>query len=711
MESKRKKNILIVLALVFLFVVFTALQIYLESKRGIPLFPGNILIFFIINLNIILILVFLFLIGRTVVKLYVAKRRGIVGAKFRTKLVLSFMFLTVIPALLLFFVAVGFITRSVESWFSERREAALRGAVAIAQDYTRELMERGKKLVELVVSEMDKERITLPVNRKEYWKLYWILNKYKSEFSAKFIEIYDVNGNRIVSTSKKRRSIHDKLNVEKKVKDVWNSGVPQGFKVGRYYCIFYPVKDKKVIFFLAFKLHKSIASAIDVIGASYKEYSKLKLLKEPIKRGYVLTFLMISALILFASVWFGLQIAKGITEPIEALAQATEKVASGDLNVRVETRAEDELALLVRSFNQMTREIARNREELENRRRFMEAVLENVATGVISIDRDGVITSVNTSAKKILGVKDDVIGKRYWEVFPKTEYAPFYNLIREMIRHARKEEKRELAVNIDGEMKHLLVGVSTIFKEEGGFDGLVVVFEDITELIKAQRAEAWEEVARRMAHEIKNPLTPIKLSAQRLKRKFSGEVKDTDSFHRATDTIIRSVDEMKKMVDEFYRFAKLPETVPVPDDIREVIKEVVDLYRASYKGVEFEVEFSDDFPEKIYIDREQMKRVFINLIDNAVEAMEGKGKVLIRGYLVKDEKKVVIEVADTGKGISPEDREKVFVPYFSRKKGGTGLGLAIVDRIIADHGGYVKVKDNKPRGAVFVIELPVRKEA
>jgi len=711
MESRRRRTILIVFVLSILFVLFTAFQVYLESKRGIPLFPGNIMFFFIINLNIILILVFLFLIGRTIVKLYVAKRRGIAGTKFRTKLVLSFMFLTVIPALLLFFVAVGFITRSVESWFSERREAALKGAVAIAQDYTKELMDRGKKIVELVISELEKERISFPASKKEYWKLYWILNKYKNEFSAKFVEIYDANGNRIVSTAKKRRSVHDKLDVKRKVREVWKSGVPQGFKVDRYYCVFYPVRDRGIVFFMAFKLHKNIARAIDVIGASFKEYSKLKLLKEPIKRGYVLTFLMISALILFASVWFGLQIAKGITEPIEALAQATEKVASGDLNVRVETRAEDELALLVRSFNQMTREIARNREELENRRRFMEAVLENVATGVISIDRDGTITSVNTSAKKILGIGDEVVGKRYWEVFPKTEYAPFYNLIREMIRHAKKEEKRELAVNIDGEMKHLLVGVSTIFKEEGGFNGLVIVFEDITEFIKAQRAEAWEEVARRMAHEIKNPLTPIKLSAQRLKRKFSGEVGDVEAFHKATDTIIRSVDEMKRMVDEFYRFAKLPETVPVPDDIREVIREVVDLYRASYKGVEFEVEFSDDFPERVYIDREQMKRVFINLIDNAIEAMDGRGKILIRGYLVEDEKKVVIEVADTGKGISPEDREKVFVPYFSRKKGGTGLGLAIVDRIVADHGGYVKVRDNKPRGAVFVIELPVRKEA
>ncbi len=711
MEAKRKRNLFVVLFLSFLFVLLTAVQIYLESKRGIPLFPGNILIFFIINLNIIFILVFLFLIGRTVVKLYIAKRRGIVGAKFRTKLVLSFMFLTVIPALLLFFIAVGFITRSVESWFSERREAALKGAVAIAQDYTKELMERGKKLVEFVITEIEKEKIPLPPDKNTYWKLYWILNKYRREFSAKFVEIYDISGKRIISTSRKKRSVHKKVDVKAKIEEVWAVGVPQGFKADRYYCIFYPVKNKGLIFFFAFKLHKNIAQAIDVIGASYKEYSKLKLLKKPIKRGYVLTFLMISSLILFASVWFGLQIAKGITEPIEALAQATEKVAAGDLSVKVETKAEDELALLVRSFNQMTREIARNRQELENRKLFMEAVLENVATGVISIDRDGTITSINTSAKKILSIKDDVIGKKYWEVFPKSEYASFYNLIREMIRHARREEKRELAVNIGGEIKHLLVGVSTIFRDKGGFDGLVVVFEDITELIKAQRAEAWEEVARRMAHEIKNPLTPIKLSAQRLRRKFSEEVKDKESFFRATDTIIRSVDEMKKMVDEFYRFAKLPETVPAPGDLKEVVNEVVDLYKTSYKGIEFEVEFSKDFPDKIYIDREQMKRVFINLIDNAIEAMEGKGKIFIRGYLVKEEKKVVIEVADTGKGISPEDRDKIFVPYFSKKEGGTGLGLAIVDRIIADHGGYVKVKDNKPRGAIFIIELPMRKES
>ncbi len=710
MEDRAKRNVLIAAFLLGLFVIFTFIQIYLESKKGIPIFPGNILIFFIINLNILLILIFLFLIGRTIVKLYIAKRRGIVGAKFRTKLVLSFMFLTLIPALLLFFIAVGFITRSIESWFSERREAALKGAVAVARDYKDELTERGIRLVKTVVSEMGKENIFIPQNKDQYWKLLWILNKYRREFGAKFIDIYTPNGKKVISTNKKRRSIYDKIDLEKRIKEVWIAQKPVSFKIERYYCLFYPLKDRGIIFFVGFKLRKSLAEAMDVIRASYTEYSKLKMLKAPIKRGYIFTFLMLSSLILFSSVWFGLQIAKGITEPIEALAQATQRVASGDLSVRVETKAEDEIALLIKSFNQMTREIARNREELESRRKFMEAVLENVATGVISIDRDGVITSINSSAKNILGLKGDVLGKKYWEVFPKDEYFAFYELIREMLRRSKDKEKRELTINVAGEIKHLLVGVSTLFREDGKFNGLVVVFEDITDFIKAKRAEAWEEVARRMAHEIKNPLTPIKLSAQRLKKKFSHRVYDKESFNRATDTIIRAVDEMKKMVDEFYRFAKLPETNPLPCDIRDIVKEVVDLYRSSYKNVTFEVEFSEDFPEKILVDSEQMKRVFINLIDNAIEAMNGNGKISIKGYVSKSERKIVLEVADTGRGIPPEDKERLFMPYFSKKEGGTGLGLAIVDRIIADHGGYVRVKDNEPKGAVFIIELPMRKE-
>lgn len=366
----------------------------------------------------------------------------------------------------------------------------------------------------------------------------------------------------------------------------------------------------------------------------------------------------------------------------------------------------------MRSFNRMIMELEANRREIEERKAFIEAVIESVATGVISIDRDGTITTVNSSAKQILGLEENIVGKRYWEALSRPEYEELYEIVKEIAREPVPVEKREITIHKGG-TKHLLVSATTIKGKDKKWAGTVIVLEDITELVKAQRAQAWEEVARRMAHEIKNPLTPIGLSAQRIKRKISKKQltdADREAIEKSSDAIVKSVQSIKKMVDAFSRFAKLPEIELAPCDLKEIVQESIEMYREN-KKVDFEVHFSENLPKKLLLDREQMKRVFLNLIDNAIHAIDGKGKISISAYFNPEKRTVVIEVADTGCGIPDEYKDKLFQPYFSKRKGGTGLGLAIVDRIIADHGGYIRVRDNTPKGTVFTIELPYREAA
>ncbi len=396
------------------------------------------------------------------------------------------------------------------------------------------------------------------------------------------------------------------------------------------------------------------------------------------------------------------------------MINATKEVAKGNLDISIETRAKDELGMLIQHFNRMIRDLAAKQRELEERKAFIETVVENITTGVISIDRNGNISTINSAAKKILGIEENPVGEKYWHVFPKNLYGPIYHAIKETLSISSGTGKRtEVTMHIKGELKHLLVSASPLKDHEGTWAGVVIVIEDITELVKIQRAQAWEEVARRMAHEIKNPLTPISLSAQRIKRKLKKRhltEEEVESLNRSADAIIRSTETISNMVNEFSRFAKLPDVELKPDDITEIIKEAVDMYRDN-RTVDFELHFSENLPKKMLIDREQMKRVFINLIDNALHAMNNSGKITIKASYNPETRKVRIEVADTGCGIPDKDKDRLFQPYFSKRKGGTGLGLAIVNRIITEHDGTIRAADNHPQGAVFIIELPYREAA
>ena len=707
-----KGTVTTALVVAFVLTLTLSLQFFLGTPKGLRLVPSAIAVFALIVVNLILVSIFILLIGRILVKLWLNKRKGLPGASFSIKLVSSVLLATTVPAIFLFFVSAGFVSKSVEVWFSERREAALKSVVDVAKEFTMLLENTSQLFCSSVVSDLKREGlIPLRKDKNSYWKVKWILNNRVRQFGMKFAEIYLSDGTKYATTLKKLKRLHRDIEIEKLVVNVLKDGEPHGFYHKRYYCYLYPYVEGGFVIFAAKKLSKKASAAIYGINKTYQEYSSLKVIKDSIKNTYIAVLLMISALIIFSSSWYALQIAKGVTAPVEALINATKEVARGNLDVQLEVKGRDELGMLVAHFNRMIRELAVNRRKLEESKAFIETVVESIDTGIVSIDRNGRITTINSAARSILGIENNPVGKRYWEVFPKEQLKPLYAIIRKLIRSSKGvRQKGEITLYVKGEPKHLLVGASTLFDSKGRWTGVVIVLEDITELVKAQRAQAWEEVARRLAHEIKNPLTPITLSAQRIKRKIrSGALseRDAESLSASADTIVRCAESISNMVSEFYRFARLPETKLAPEDIREVIREAVSLYRDN-KKIDFRLEFSENLPERTLLDREKMISVFVNLIDNAIHAMEGEGTVTIRADYREDENKIVIEVADTGCGVPDEYKDKLFLPYFSKRKGGTGLGLAIVDRIIADHNGYIRVRDNVPKGTVFVIEIPHR---
>ena len=470
-------------------------------------------------------------------------------------------------------------------------------------------------------------------------------------------------------------------------------------------------------------LPEVLSSKIVDFDSAYENYRQLRVLKNPIKTIYLLTLTIITLLIIFSATWFGFHLAKTITTPIKDLTEGTREIAKGNLNFTIEVNSDDEIGTLVRSFNLMTEDLKASKDmledanmelqksyyELDQRQKHIEILLKNVTAGVISFDMSGHITTVNRSAEMILGLNmNDMIGRHHNEVFMQESYSELQDIISSILVSSNEILKRYVKLEFDDRTLSLAISATALKNDEENFIGLVVVFDDMTQLERAQRAAAWREVAKRIAHEIKNPLTPIKLSAQRLRKRYLSQfTTDGSIFDECTNTIINQVNDLKLMVDEFSNFATLPSTNPKPNNLNKIIKEVLILFKGAHKKIHFEFE-PDEMIPIMWIDKEHIKRVFINLIDNAVDSIKGDGSIVITTNYDHNLGIIIATVADTGCGISIKDKHKLFEPYFSTKNTGTGLGLTIVQTIISDHNGYIRIQDNFPKGTKFIIELPVK---
>ncbi len=703
----------------------------LNRGHDLPV-SDSIFIFSLININVVLLLLLLFLTVRNLARLVFERRKGVMGAKIRTKLVIAFITLSLLPTTILFFVSVQFISSSIEFWFNLQIEQSLQGSLEAGQDYynhlTEEIQAFGNNLSRIITH----EGFLLAPRQDDLNKF---IEEKRKEFNLAALSVYSENlkGKAVSQDHRIDLStfsgpgedvLHETIERGSDGKHTESSS--HGELLSALVPVFSRTESKAVVGVLQLSrfIPSSFVNRLHAISQGLQEYRQLKMLKRPMKISHMITLAIVTILIILSSGWFGFYLSQGITVPIKELAEGTHRIASGDLDFFIDLESKDEIGVLVNSFNRMTmdlktskeqvetanRELRKSNFELEQRRVYMEIVLANVAAGVISADDKGHILTVNKSAERMLEVKaNTAVGRVYSEVVPPEVSRVIDEFMSDEGRVRKGFSKRQITRFHEERIMSLQVSLNVLRDDADRYLGLVSVFEDISEVEKSQRMAAWREVARRIAHEVKNPLTPIQLSAQRLRKRYAEKLgpEDTGVFFECTDMIVKQVDELKRLVNEFSNFARMPAANPAPGDLNQVIVEAVSLYREAHKDARILFNGSDEVPV-FNIDKAQMKRVMINLLDNAIAAIEGDGEIVIGLSHDPSLQMVTIEVADNGKGIPDEHKHRLFEPYFSTKKHGTGLGLAIVNTIITDHDGFIRVQDNKPRGTRFTIELPVR---
>jgi two-component system nitrogen regulation sensor histidine kinase NtrY len=701
------------------FLLLTALAIAFQLQyRGFegPL-SDNILIFILINANFLLLTAVIFMTARSLWKLWMERRQGVLGARFRTKLVFAFVSLSFIPPVLLFLIGSGMFTRSIERLFSLRIENSLKDSVSVAQEYYDRLQKEATVFGKQISGQMADARL-LPQFENQVLKDY--LTRKADEYGLGSIELFTSPRERaavVVVTHQYPSKTFTPTPADfvarafagQEAADV--TGLANKGDVMRAIVPLYEVlpsgEGRRVVAAVAvsFYIPQSLAAKAGSIREGYAQYRSAFSKKDPIKLSYRLGFLSVTLALLLAAIWVALRVAAGITVPIRKLAEGTAAVAAGRFDYRIDEKSDDEVGVLIASFNKMTQDLQYSREQVEQEVNYKKTILSNIETGVVSIDRGGRITTVNHSASEILGIQEqDVLGKRYDEAFGFLELDPIRRLFRRLEQGQGRAED-ELSLNVRGRMLTLRMRISTLRDGSGTPIGSVITFDDLTELLRAKKAETWQDVARRIAHEFKNPLTPIKLSAERLRKKHAEGAPDFNAvFDECSMTIVQEADGLRKLVDEFANFARMPSSNPTLQPLAPVLESVVQLYSGAHKDIVFVKDIMPGLPE-VFLDHEQIKRVFINLFENAVEAMGGKGRILVAAKMTASGM-AQIEVADEGPGIAAEDVPKLFQPDFSRKKKKSGLGLAIVLRIIKDHSGTIRVSQNDPNGARFIIELP-----
>ena len=729
-RRRRERYIIAALLVVISFLTYLGTKVF-DLGLDLPI-SSSLLIFALININVILLLLLLFLTMRNLVKLLFERKKKIMGARLRTKLVLAFVTLSLLPTMILFFVSVQFISASIEYWYNLPIERSLNKSLELGQDFynrvTDETLAFGNNMSRLITY----HGYMLLTKQEDLEKF---INEKRMEYRLASIKVFSQRMEPRAMSKDERIDLSPFQNprvdvlgesIEEGADKQEIQSSPHGDLVSGIVPIFSRTESKAVVGLIA--LSKFIPGAfvnqLKAIPRGLEEYKQLKMLKNPLKISHMITLSIVTLLIIFSSVWFGFFLSKGITVPIQELAEGTTRIAAGDYDFFIDVESKDEIGVLVNSFNRMTLDIKNSKKELEEtyeellksnveaeqRRLYMEIVLANVAAGVVSADAKGKILTINKSAEKMLNIKaEKIIMKNYQDVIGE-EYVKVINeFLRDRGLFRRGFMNRQISLSVQNKTLALLVSLNVLRDDRRKYLGLVAVFEDVSEIEKAQRMAAWREVARRIAHEVKNPLTPIQLSAQRLKKRYGPTAAREDGkvFEECTDMIINQVEELKRLVNEFSSFARMPASNPTPNSVTQIIKESVSLYQEAQKKVRITFNDSTDIPV-FKVDKEQMNRVMINLLDNAIAAIDGDGEVVIDISYDKEHETVRIEVADNGKGIPPEHRMRLFEPYFSTKKHGTGLGLAIVNTIISDHNGFIRVQDNQPRGTKFIIELPVR---
>lgn len=725
---KRKRERIIIGVSLILIVILTVAEIRLSRMGSEAPLWSNIVTFGVINLIIILIILLVYLVFRNAVKLFIEQRQHVIGAKLRTKLVVAFVGLSLVPTMLLFFASAGYISNSIQNWFNTQVETSLSESLEVAQTYYKSYQSNalyyGNQISTIIKDQKLINDENLPLLRK------LVLQK-QSEYNLGIVEIYSSQKEELVRATNPRlpKGEFTSPNSEDILAGLKGTELTKVSSVGKADLIrgIVPIRsnwnknDIVGVVVVNYYVPYSLVNKMKEISKNYHEFKQLKILKSPITTGYILALFLITLTIIVLAIWFGIYLAKSMTTPLQELASATRRVAEGDLDLHLGDSGTEEISMLIHSFNRMIDDLKENRQvlqrtnaelssrnlELDRRRLYMETLLKNITSGVISADRSGIITTINKAAEQLLHIDAQAIaGRNFRDVLSPAHLEMALKLLQDIVLSRKSTATTQVTVKVNDAKIILQLSITALRDETGEFIGSVVVFDDLTKLLKAQRMAAWREVARRIAHEIKNPLTPIQLSAQRLRKRYLDRFAAEDQvFDQCTRLIIQSVDELKNLVDEFSRFARMPAAQPTPNNLNDIISEVVTLYQGSYRNRRFSFTPDPHLP-LLNLDRDQFKRVFINLFENALAAVSDDGSIESATRYDSELKLVICTVADNGTGIPPEDKLRLFEPYFSTKKTGTGLGLTIVNTIISDHHGFIRCKDNQPKGTVFVLELP-----
>jgi two-component system nitrogen regulation sensor histidine kinase NtrY len=709
-----------------LLVFFLSERLLRKSNDFQPDFLASALLYGLTVLNLSLLLVLLFVLGRNLVRMLMEWRRGVFGARLRVQLLLVFLLMAVAPSLLLLLVGSDLIRQAVDRWFNVDVERLLASSQTLGAALDASATSTSRVQARLLAREIEARGLL----GDEQGRLRRMIEARARERELDLVTVYaggvervTVMNPRLPPTAPWDAASGEALAAAAMGRREVAATVP--FGPGRLARVAAAVRapdgTARGAVVVSTFVPPEIAAAVHEVQDRYTKFRKTQTYREPILAFYRSLYLFPALLVLFGAVWLALYLARRITTPLRLVGEGAERIAAGERGLRVDFPAgSEEFRALIASFNRMSERLARSEEEvefsrggllrknqeLEERRRLTETVLETVGTGVVVVDQEGTLTAANAAAQRLLELEPGAVGLPLEQVLKGAGREEIHPLVLRLLSGRVSRQDREVVVPSRERDRHLAVTVVTLPGSLGAAPGALVVVDDLTPLMRAQRVAAWGEVARKLAHEIKNPLTPIQLSAQRLRKAW---LKSDPGFEKVltegTRVIVDEVEALKNLVDEFAQFARLPAANLQPAALGDVVDQALSLYDGLFPGLAVERRLAPDLPP-LRLDPDQMKRVLINLVDNAVEATGGRGTILVATEYDRAAGRARLVVADDGRGIAPADRDRLFVPHFSTKKRGSGLGLAIVSRIVQEHLGTVRAEDNPPRGARFVVELP-----
>jgi two-component system, NtrC family, nitrogen regulation sensor histidine kinase NtrY len=726
--SKRKRAIVPLAIAVFLLLAILISQTAFTKTILRPDTNQQVVVFYALSLLISLLFVALtFVLARNLLKLFAERRLGVLGSKFRTRMVVGALLLSFVPVMVMYWFAYGLMNRSIDKWFSTPVEEVRADTAAMASLLADYAARNARAEASAIASDPETLRA---FEGQSFSGMSPELKRHEATLQGGFaIALQDGVPQANIGMPAAWRLLAASLPLAKAaVND------PAPFTLGQNeYTLGSARVGERGVILVAMPLPAAFSQTVKQIEASQARYLQLSRERRHVRQTYMGLLLLLTMMVLFVTTWLALFLSKLVTRPLAALAEATQEISRGRLDYRIDVSAQDEIGDLVRSFNRMAEELEIGRRqieassrdaraanaELDQRRRQMETILESIPTGVLSLDAARNVTHANHALQRMFSLegfgeeKALLRGAPLNEVFPGEVLQDLEPLLRRADRMGMTTSQMEMPLNRLS--LNVAVTVATL-RHQNQRSGYVIVFEDLSDLLKAQKQAAWREVARRVAHEIKNPLTPIALSAERIQRHLergnSPEKVSLEIVRSCAATIAGAVETVRRLVDEFSSLARFPASIPHPADLNEVVESALSMFHGRMDGIEVHTSLAADLP-KVMADSEAIKRAVANLVDNAAEAMQGSllREIHISTALVASRDAVEIIVADTGHGVTRELKEKLFLPYFSTRKRGTGLGLAIVSRVIEEHHGSIRVEENQPVGARFIVELPVVPES